>query len=292
MRWLPQDRGIPIAAAVSFGMTFACAWWVTPAPLLLLLPVLSYMASDSLAGWRRRDFCVYMLRSEGGEALYVGSTNDVERRALEHTSPAHHEPWRVRIHSITVLRWCHSARQAERVERRRIRALAVAAENGWCRPLHNETWSAPARYPRKVWHLGWSWVYLCQSCLWAHTCWHREPQQSWAYVIPRRPFDDEWSNDDWEPSPRQQERQQAVINRHALPPAPVSTMEPPHYVGGPDEPMTLTPDPDDEPPTDPPATESGHHESAASHAEKAARRRAQNRQAAKAYRERRKGKGS
>lgn len=207
MRWLPQERAVPALGAASFGLTFACAWWQTLAPLLVLAPVLCYVLSDSVAGWRRPEFCVYLLRSEGGEALYVGSTNDVERRALEHTSPAHHEPWRTRIHSITVLRWCHTQRQSLRIERRMIRALTVATENGWCARLHNETYAAPPSGLRRLWAWVWSVIYLCQSCLWAHCCWHRPPQQSWAYVIPRGDrFDEEsWDEDepfdDYEPAP-------------------------------------------------------------------------------------------
>lgn len=145
-------------------------------------------------------FYVYRLLDAGGVTLYVGSTDEWKRRALEHTDGSG-EPWRRHIHSIAVHRHCHSERQSLRIERRMIRALTVGSELAYCLPLRNDTWAQPnPNWAVRRWRWGWMHIYRGQSFLWHWCHWTYPPDRSGPILlIPQRPSSgDRWDepNDD------------------------------------------------------------------------------------------------
>ncbi len=291
MRWAPRQQALPGLGAVSFGLTFWAAWTGSYAPYLTVLPVVWYVLWDEVWFRSRSANLVYLLRDRDGAALYVGSTEDIADRMAWHVAPSQAtlEPWRERIDAVSVMRWCRTRRQAYRVEKRMIGALTVATGNGWCPELQNDQWAAPARGPVRLWLLGWSWVYLCVSCLWEDRVWHRPSLSGW--VIPRRDVSD---GDWWEDVPEASrsthyERHAHVTERHALPAHSVTLTEGLPLRGNPrdatDEGTVLTIDRSEDDVSD----DAGHGRT---DADRAARKRIQDAKRAKAYRARKKARGS
>ena len=148
------------------------------------------------AGW-----CVYQLVDQDGLCLYVGSTNDVERRVLEHTS-GHGDPWRARIAGYNVARWCRSERQARRLEARRIRVINLAADHARCPALHNEVYrTAHRRLVHRATTALWSPAYLLMSVSSCAACFHTFAAD--YRVVPQRPDadTDDWMDDHPGPEP-------------------------------------------------------------------------------------------
>lgn len=141
---------------------------------------------------------VYFLRSEDGILLYCGSTNDLWRRMNEHTSDTT-EAWRDDIATVSVVRHCHSLKQARRCEERRIRALTTAAKKSICPPLNNDVWAVSER--KSPGNPLWWRLYRAQSVVWYDCIFHRRQTDCGRrLVINRRPeATDDW--DDWQPEP-------------------------------------------------------------------------------------------
>lgn len=120
---------------------------------------------------------VYLLLNRAGEPLYIGSTDDLERRYDEHTADRHQaaDPWRRAIAGVTVLRFCRSETQARRVERRMIRAYTAFSVRGdWtCPRLNNDHWADPPPAYAKPWRRLWSTVYRVLGRLHPELCWDR-----------------------------------------------------------------------------------------------------------------------
>lgn len=141
---------------------------------------------------------VYFLIGDGGTVLYVGSTDDLERRYSEHTSDDEQglEPWRRHIRTVVPVRNCRSQRQARRVERRMVRALTTAAEKGICPRLRNDIWAGRPSSLTRPWRTLWVAAYWSLGVCFPPNRWHR-PNPTPARRAPVRV--DEW--DDWEPLP-------------------------------------------------------------------------------------------
>lgn len=141
---------------------------------------------------------VYFLVGRDGRVLYIGSTDDIDRRYDEHTEPDEQglEPWRRHIVAVSVVRHCWSQRQARRVERRMIRALIVAA--GWrlCPRVKNEVYSGKPSAFARPWRALWAACYWANGVAFPLTCWHR-PNPAPARPVAQR--DGVWEK--WEPSP-------------------------------------------------------------------------------------------
>ena len=169
------------------------AWWLT------LLPFAGYVAgwADNAANfqWAPTRWTVYYLFDRDGFLVYVGSTNDAQRRCLEHTNPAAHDH-KPAVHAVTIARYCRSERQTRRIEQRRIRALTVASTRSWPVQLLNDTFTLRAAVGGVIaWRTAWMGAYWCESWLHPERRWHR-PNTS-TTVIPRRETGDE--TDDWGP---------------------------------------------------------------------------------------------
>lgn len=173
-----------VALAALGGVAAAVGWWFV----------------DQLAALHvfHSTHVVYFLLDRQGAVLYVGSTDDIDRRYDEHTAPDEVglEPWRRRIVAVTPVRQCRSQRQARRIERRMIRALIVAAEHGLCPRLKNEVYAGRPSTLGRPWRAGWLAVYWLVGVLFPACRWHRPnptPRQPPAVTV------DEW--DGWEPPP-------------------------------------------------------------------------------------------
>jgi predicted GIY-YIG superfamily endonuclease len=141
---------------------------------------------------------VYFLTDRQGAVLYVGSTDDIDRRYDEHTAADETslEPWRRRICGIAPVRQCRSQRQARRIERRMIRALVVAGERGMCPRLKNEIYAGRPSALGRPWRAMWVAVYWLNGCLFPLCRWHRPNPAPRQPVMARV---DEW--EDWGASP-------------------------------------------------------------------------------------------
>lgn len=166
----------PQAAAVAAVVVLAATVtpWALVGPLVALCAVLDDWVGQA-TGW-----VVYRLLDEHGRTLYVGSTNDLNRRAREHVAGP--EPWRREITHAVVHRHCHTERQARRVERRLIGAVTVGSRSWLCRPLHNDLLTDPG----PVAHV-WLVVARLQGAVWARCAWRGGPAALRAATpVPRR----------------------------------------------------------------------------------------------------------
>ena len=144
-----------------------------------------------LSGW-----CVYGLYNERGDLIYIGSTNDLYRRILEHTDDVETEPWRRTISGYVELRNCHSEGQARRIERRRIKAAIVAANTNRAVKINNDLHTRPTRsLPAHCWFTALMAAYLVESIAFAGKRWL---DNQYANPVPHRP-DSVDSDDDPEP---------------------------------------------------------------------------------------------
>lgn len=85
---------------------------------------------------------VYGLFDKQGDIIYIGSTNNLERRTIEHIEDTT-EPWKRNIWGVYPLRRCFSEKQARRIEERRIKALTRAVEKNWAKVIHNDLHARP-----------------------------------------------------------------------------------------------------------------------------------------------------
>lgn len=173
---------VPLAGVVA--MCLCVAWWL--ADQLLALHVF------------HSTHVVYFLLDRQGAVLYVGSTDDLERRYDEHTTPDEQslEPWRRRVRGVALVRHCRSQRQARRVERRMIRALIVASERGLCPRLKNEVYSGRPSSAGRPWRALWVAAYWLNGVAFPLTRWHRPNPSPPRRVVERV---DPWEG--WEPTP-------------------------------------------------------------------------------------------
>lgn len=197
-------RAYVAAFTATFAVVFAAEWW-TRAWYLAAVPFAGYVLSwaDHAVNFQfaePRD-CVYYLFNSDRRLIYVGESNDVQRRALEHTNrgSADHKP---AAKYVQVARYCRSNRQAQRIEARRIRALTFAHRHAFTGPLLNETWAAPTRNPvRRAAVAVWMVAYWCESWLHPDRRWgarnltavpipeDREPDDSDRWDPPEGPYD-------------------------------------------------------------------------------------------------------
>jgi predicted GIY-YIG superfamily endonuclease len=166
-------------AALSLG-AFSYAWWM--------------LDQNISVRWLHSTHVVYLLLNGDGEPLYIGSTDDLERRYGQHTSSRRQaaDPWRRSIAAAVVLRSCRSERQARRVERRTVRAYTAASERGVCPPLNNDTWADPPPPHARPWRLLWAGVYRVLGRLHPDRCWDRpNPTPPWPVrdIEPDEPFE-------------------------------------------------------------------------------------------------------
>lgn len=142
---------------------------------------------------------VYYLLDAHGAVLYIGQTEDLERRYEQHTEDDEQaaEPWRRRIRGVVVVRHCRSQRQARRVERRMIRAVTYAANKGLCPRLRNQTDTRPPAAIARPWVACWVVAYWFTGTLFPRVRWHRHNPTPLRGVAPRRRPADHW--DQWSP---------------------------------------------------------------------------------------------
>lgn len=242
---------IPYAAALGALAT------IHPAlTALACAPVLWVLLSD-LAARHLSPHVVYQLHDDDHRVLYVGETNDVIRRMLEHTDGTEHD-WYADIYGYTIARHCWSDRQAKRIERRRITVLNNCAEHAWCDRLRNEIYDDNHRRTGAILTV-WTWkpLYLATSMVFDSCTFHTPC--GLTRPIPQRPEpDDDLDVDEWaeadgpavhEPHTATYERHQrtshAPVTPLALPPvschsepvtSPRDTTRPPtgdgHYPSG------------------------------------------------------------
>lgn len=176
---------------------------ILAAPLVVLCGVCVCVAvwlADQLAARHlfRSTQVVYFLVDAGGAVLYVGSTDDVDRRYGEHTSDDEQafEPWRRRVRSVSVVRLCRTQRQARRIERRMIRAIISAADRGMCPRLKNTIYAGRPSPLTRPWLALWRTAYLVNGHLFPLTRWHRPNPAPPERAVERA---DSWRG--WEPTP-------------------------------------------------------------------------------------------
>lgn len=171
------------------------AWAVVAAVFVLASSVAHDLACDRLSGW-----CVYGLFTSkdlddrpGVHLIYVGKTGDVHRRALQHTEDTDTEPWRKTITHVIVLRSCHSEAQAERIEERRIKALAVASKWSMTGTIHNDLHTRRATDTLTAgWRATWAVAYWMEQILRPHLRWI---DNMFAHPIPLRDDDEFYATD-------------------------------------------------------------------------------------------------
>src|SRR5688572_10056401 len=122
--------GIPYAAAAG-----ALTVLHPVLAVVAVAPTLWAMLSDLAASHLTGHVC-YQLHDDDHRVIYVGETNDVPRRMLEHTDGTEHD-WYADIYGYTIARHCWTDRQAKRIERRRITVLNNCAAHDWCDRLRN-----------------------------------------------------------------------------------------------------------------------------------------------------------
>lgn len=203
LRW----KGFPLASALAFcAFAFVAKAFEahSPIPLLGAIPA-GLWAVSWVEEWVSRklirsSWVVYMLRTNTGQVLYVGETNDVYGRALRHPTETQ-DAWRRDIRTSKVVRYCRNDKQAKRCEARRIRALVKASEKAFGPPLNNDVWAKPSSdHTRNAAAFVWSKLYRVQSIIWADCCWHRPlPPLNPDAVIDPTQTTGRWDLDDPEP---------------------------------------------------------------------------------------------
>lgn len=180
------------------------------------IPAVSLVANE----WHfwRTTWVVYGLFNRGGDLIYVGMTNDVDRRIGEHCDDP--EPWKRQIHAAYTLRCCRSERQAKRIEERRIKALTLAVENNKAVVVNNDLHTRPADTTgQKLWRRTWMYAYqveqmMCPSLRWVDNrhCIPVVPpgatEDDWAFVEP-----DPIDPDDAPPRVRRRPTERATYQR-------------------------------------------------------------------------------
>lgn len=193
--WMGTFAGAAISIPVYGRTTFALTVMAVIGPLWVGL------VDDAVNWGLGPGWCVYQLVDDDGLCLYVGSTNDVGRRVLEHTAGTG-DPWRARIAGYNVARWCRSERQARRLEQRRIRVINLAADHARCPALHNEIYrSAHRRLLHRATTALWTPAYLLMSVASCAACFHTFAAD--YRVVPQRPGadTDDWMDDRPDPEP-------------------------------------------------------------------------------------------
>ena len=177
-----------IATAAALTITwqrapFTPAAWASFAPLLLIGTQLHNIACSHITTWD-----VYGLYDKRGDIIYVGSTNSVERRAVEHVEDTT-EQWKRHVACIQVVRCCQSEKQARRIEERRIKALTRAVEKNWVKVLHNDLHTRPADTSAvRAWRLMWALLYRAEQFLNPTIRWVGNP---WPHIINPPDTDDD-----------------------------------------------------------------------------------------------------
>lgn len=205
--WMGTFFGAAISIPVYGRTTFALVVMGVIGPLWVGL------VDDTVNWGLGPGWCVYQLVDQDGLCLYVGSTNDIGRRVLEHTAGTG-DPWRARIAGYNVARWCRSERQARRLEQRRIRVINLAADHARCPALHNEVYrAAHRRLVHRATTALWSPFYLLMSITSCAACYHTFAAD--YRVIPQRPDPD---TDDWMDDPDPDPPMAASYQRRRPPP--------------------------------------------------------------------------
>ncbi len=151
-------------------------------------------------------FVVYGLFDTRDNLIYIGSSEDLAARLRRHLADRDIEPWKHKIASVAVLRNCHTEKQAQRIERRRIRSIWVAQHADFTVRIENDTWFSPAANPvARFYRWAWMRAYLTEQNLRPAKRWLRN-----AATLPvahPEPIDAEPAdeldpiNDDPEPAP-------------------------------------------------------------------------------------------
>lgn len=156
---------------------------------------LAHVAHDFLCA-ALTTWTVYGLFNKNGDLIYVGSTNNTDRRVIEHIEDDS-EPWKRQVVSCVVLRSCATEKQARRVEERRIKAMVVAVEKNKVVVIHNDLHTRPADTTRaRAWRWTWMHAYRAESWL--------IPQIRWIAnddTVPIRPADEPDDPDFWDREP-------------------------------------------------------------------------------------------
>lgn len=123
-----------------------------------------------------------------GTVLYVGETTNHVLRYRQHLDRDEYpDPWRERVDNMAVVRYTWGLRQAERVERRMIRSISLAARWRMCPPIHNHQHNVYARglpgggqrWPAAR-DAAWLVVYRLNGVAWPSTRWHKPNPAGWA----------------------------------------------------------------------------------------------------------------
>lgn len=158
-------------------------------------PILWVMLSDLAASYLTGNV-VYQLHDDQHRVIYVGETNDVTRRMLEHTDGTEHD-WYTDIYGYTIARHCWTDRQCKRIERRRITVINQCARRSWCDRLRNEIYDDNHHKTGALLTVAvWKPLYLAASFVF-DSCTFHSPA-GLTRTIPQRPeADDELDADEW-----------------------------------------------------------------------------------------------
>lgn len=184
----------------------AAALWATPVIAAGALAALGHTALAVLAAlptivatavslhdrwcFSHTSWVVYGLFNQAGDLIYVGMTNDVDRRVGEHCDDP--EPWKRQVHAVFVLRSCRSERQAKRIEERRIKALTLAVENNKAVVINNDLHTRPAETAsQKLWRRTWMYAYQAEQFMHPAVRW--VDNRTCIPIVPPGATDDDWA---------------------------------------------------------------------------------------------------
>jgi len=157
------------------------------------LLVFAWWLADQLIALRNGSpWVVYLLRDSRGWPLYVGQTNDLDRRLREHLRGP--DTWRAEIAGASVARHCRGDRQSRRCERRMIRAMVDLGRWRVCPEVHNEVVFG---HGNPLGRLVWPASFLCVSLVVAGPRFHRPAPVTHTYA-PRKPQGESQQKSSWE----------------------------------------------------------------------------------------------